>query len=151
MVELHGKAPYKTVLINGGPGAVGSLKTCSEELSRLKEKGIVDAIETVHNDNEENQYKFHLNIWGPIEEEFRDEFEEMIEKYPQDFSYKGTVNYNMSVETLTDHIALLFPTYWKGEGFPGTIIDAYAAGLPVIATDWNANSELIGNFKTGWV
>lgn len=117
----------------------------------MKEKGIVDAIETVHNYNEENQYKFHLNIWGPIEEEFRDEFEEMIEKYPKDFSYKGIVNYNMSVETLTDHIALLFPTYWKGEGFPGTIIDAYAAGLPVIATDWNANSELIDNFKTGWV
>lgn len=26
MVELHGKAPYKTVLIHGGPGAIGSLK-----------------------------------------------------------------------------------------------------------------------------
>lgn len=46
MVELHGKAPYKTVLIHGGPGAVGSLKTCSEELSRLTEKGIVEALQS---------------------------------------------------------------------------------------------------------
>ncbi len=34
MVELHGKAPYKTVLVHGGPDAAGSLKNCSEELSR---------------------------------------------------------------------------------------------------------------------
>lgn len=34
MVELHGKAPYKTVLVHGGPDAAGSLKNCAEELSR---------------------------------------------------------------------------------------------------------------------
>lgn len=46
MVELHGKSPYKTVLIHGGPGAIGSLKTCSEELSRLTERGIVEALQS---------------------------------------------------------------------------------------------------------
>ena len=46
MVELHGKAPYKTVLIHGGPGAIGSLKNCAEELSRLTEKGIVEALQS---------------------------------------------------------------------------------------------------------
>ena len=46
MVELHGKAPYKTVLIHGGPGAIGSLKTCSEELSRLTERGVVEALQS---------------------------------------------------------------------------------------------------------
>lgn len=46
MVELHGKAPYKTVLIHGGPGAIGSLKNCSEELSRLTERGIVEALQS---------------------------------------------------------------------------------------------------------
>jgi glycosyltransferase involved in cell wall biosynthesis len=45
--------------------------------------------------------------------------------------------------------ALLFPTYWAGEGFPGTIIDAFASGLPVVATDWNCNNELIDNKRTG--
>ena len=46
MVELHGKAPYKTVLIHGGPGATGSLKNCAEELSRLTERGIVEALQS---------------------------------------------------------------------------------------------------------
>lgn len=46
MVELHGKAPYKTVLIHGGPGAIGSLKNCAEELSGLTGKGIVEALQS---------------------------------------------------------------------------------------------------------
>lgn len=46
MVTLHGKAPYKTVLIHGGPGAIGSLKNCAEELSRLTGRGIVEALQS---------------------------------------------------------------------------------------------------------
>ena len=33
---------------------------------------------------------------------------------------------------------------------PGTIIDAFSAGLPVIATDWHFNGELIKNDITGY-
>ena len=46
MVELHGKEPYKTVLIHGGPSAIGSLKNCAEELSRLTGKGIIEALQS---------------------------------------------------------------------------------------------------------
>lgn len=46
MVELHGKAPYKTVLVHGGPGAAGSLKYCAEELSKLTGKGIIEALQS---------------------------------------------------------------------------------------------------------
>lgn len=117
----------------------------------MKEKGVTDAIKAVHNHNIENEYKFFLEIWGPIDESYKNEFEKLIIDYPNEFKYMGKVDYSKSVESLTDHLALLFPTYWKGEGFPGTIVDAYAAGLPVIASDWNANSELIDNYRTGWV
>lgn len=40
---------------------------------------------------------------------------------------------------------MLFPTYWSGEGFPGVIIDAYIAGVPVIASDWNFNKEVVSD------
>ena len=40
-------------------------------------------------------------------------------------------------------------TYYEGEGFAGTIIDAFAAGLPVIASDWKYNSEIIKQGITG--
>ena len=46
MVELHGKAPYKTVCIHGGPGAIGSLDTFSEELSRRTGTGVVEALQS---------------------------------------------------------------------------------------------------------
>ena len=52
MVELHGKAPYKIVLIHGGPGAIGSLKNCSEELSRLTERGVVEALQSQYSISE---------------------------------------------------------------------------------------------------
>ena len=46
---------------------------------------------------------------------------------------------------------LLFPTYWSGEGMPGTIIDAFAAGLPIIARRWEFCDDMIDNNITGLV
>jgi glycosyltransferase involved in cell wall biosynthesis len=117
----------------------------------MEEKGMTEAIEAVHRFNEKNKKNLLLEIWGPIDKSYKAEFEALLEKYKSDVEYKGIVDYSKSVETLTNHLALLFPTHWDGEGFPGTIVDAYAAGVPVIASDWNANAELINNFETGWV
>jgi len=50
---------------------------------------------------------------------------------------------------LADYHVMLFPTYWKGEGFPGVIIDAFVAGLPVIASDWNMNRDIVLEDRTG--
>ena len=44
--------------------------------------------------------------------------------------------FDKSVDVLKDYFALLFPTYYYTEGIPGTIIDAYAAGVPVISARW---------------
>ena len=44
---------------------------------------------------------------------------------------------------------MLFPTYYEGEGFAGTLIDAMAAGVPVIASNWRYNKEIVINNKTG--
>jgi glycosyltransferase involved in cell wall biosynthesis len=46
---------------------------------------------------------------------------------------------------------MLFPTTWKGEGFPGVIIDAFIAGLPVIASNWNMNNEIIVDGVNGFI
>jgi glycosyltransferase involved in cell wall biosynthesis len=40
---------------------------------------------------------------------------------------------------------------YYGEGFPGAIIDSMIMGLPVIATDWNLNSEIVDDNKTGLI
>ncbi|HEY8362617.1 MAG TPA: glycosyltransferase, partial [Tissierellaceae bacterium] len=43
------------------------------------------------------------------------------------------------------------PTYYEGEGFPGTIIDAFSAGVPVIATDWKYNKEIVAHGENGYI
>ena len=64
-------------------------------------------------------------------------------------TYGGVVNFNKTTETLKDYFAMLFPTYYHGEGFPGTVIDAYNAALPMIATRWNYNADVIEDGVNG--
>lgn len=129
-----------------------SAKTSFCMFSRVTEaKGISEAIQTICQYNREHKQQVALNIWGPVDEKYKEEFEKLLNDAGDCVVYKGCVNYSESVKNLTNHLALLFPTHWDGEGFPGTIVDAYAAGVPVIASDWNANAELVDNFQTGWV
>jgi len=44
---------------------------------------------------------------------------------------------------LAEHDALLLPTYHAGEGLPGSIIEAFQHGLPVIASHWRSIPELV--------
>lgn len=46
MVRLYGEAPYKIVLVHGGPGAIGSLKGFAQELSELSQIGVVETIQS---------------------------------------------------------------------------------------------------------
>lgn len=50
---------------------------------------------------------------------------------------------------ISGYHAMLFPTHWMGEGFPGVILDAYVCGVPVIATDWNMNRDVVQDGITG--
>lgn len=116
----------------------------------MKEKGIETAIGAVEAINKEVGKEIcQLDIYGRIDDNYKDAFEHTMDNTSKAISYKGMVPYEKSVETIKGYYALLFPTYWDGEGFPGTIVDAFSAGLPVIATDWNCNSEIIENEKNG--
>lgn len=50
---------------------------------------------------------------------------------------------------LKSYFFLLFPTKCPGEGIPGTIIDAYAAGLPVVSSLYPNFAEIIDEGVTG--
>lgn len=125
------------------------VKLCT--LSRvIKEKGILDAINSVI---DANQYlkkeKYYLDIFGPISEDFKEEFETILINCPKYIKYKGYINYDDTGEVLKKYDILLFPTYYEGEGYAGTLIDAMSAGLLVIATDWKYNGEIIKDKENG--
>ena len=115
----------------------------------MKEKGIEDAIDAVRAINAEyGKTVVKLDIYGPAEEAYLKHLQKVI---AQDCacSYRGVVSANESVEALKDYYALLFPTHWRHEGIPGTIIDALSAGVPVIARRWQYCDEMITDGKTG--
>lgn len=113
-----------------------------------KEKGIEDAISAVNDCNRRlGKVTFHLHIYGQIEQPTW--FHNLMAGQSSEIQYKGLIAYNKSTQVLKQYLALLFPTFYHGEAFAGTLIDAMAAGLPVIASDWHANSELVLPDRTG--
>ena len=117
----------------------------------MKEKGIEDAVNAVRCVNGEcGRTVYTLDIYGQIDANQTEWFDRLRDGFSEYVKYCGVVQFDKSVEVLKDYFALLFPTYYEGEGFAGTLIDAYSAGVPVVASDWKYNSELV-NEKVGFV
>lgn len=115
-----------------------------------KMKGIPDAVKAVKEINEEaGETVYTLDIYGNITHDDFDWFCNQENEFPSYISYKGVVAFDKSVEVLKDYYALLFPTHYYTEGIPGTIIDAYAAGLPVISAKWQSFFDIIDDNITG--
>lgn len=116
----------------------------------MQEKGIEDAVWAVSRINEElGRSVYTLDIYGQVDPAQTEWFEGLRGTFPDEIRYCGAVSYEKSVEVLKDYFALLFPTKFWTEGIPGTIIDAYAAGIPVIASRWESFNDIIEEGKTG--
>lgn len=114
----------------------------------MKQKGIEDAIQVVKEINEKTgSIQYELDIYGQLFQ--YDEFEEIKKTFPSYIRYRGAVPFDESVSVLKDYFALLFPTKFYTEGIPGTIIDAYAAGVPVISAKWESYADVIEEGGTG--
>lgn len=116
----------------------------------MKEKGIEDAINVVKKINEEsNKIVYKLDIYGAIDKNYENRFKEIMKEMPEYIQYKGCVSSEKSVSTLKSYYLLLFPTKFKTEGIPGTIIDALFAGVPIIASKWDNVNEVISDERNG--
>ena len=118
----------------------------------MQAKGIGDAIAAVNSVNALiGETVYTLDIYGQVDEKFEDEFHELLTTDPVNIRYRGIVPFSASVSVLRNYFLLLFPTSYVGEGFPGTLLDAFSAGLPVIASDWRYNTELIEDKQEGYI
>ena len=116
----------------------------------MKEKGISDAIEAIINLKKKG-YDCSLDIYGPIDDNQKEWFHGLKKTFPEYISYRGVVEPFNTTTVLSNYYCLLFPTYYEGEGFAGTIIDAMSAGLPIICSDWKYNREIITDGITGYL
>lgn len=116
----------------------------------MEEKGIGDAVAAVERVNERfGSTVCTLDIFGQVEAGQEGWFDQLRSAFPEGVRYCGLIPFDRSVQTLKDYDMLLFPTWYKGEGHAGTLIDAYASGLPVISSDWKYNPEMVQPGVTG--
>jgi glycosyltransferase involved in cell wall biosynthesis len=111
-------------------------------ISRVtKSKGVLEILEVFKNLGQDYQVDF----FGPLDNKHFTK--EHLEN--DNTSYKGVLNSNEVIEVLEKYDVLLLPTFHKGEGYPGIIIEGFSIGVPVISTTWGAIPEIIENNKNG--
>lgn len=96
--------------------------------------------------------RYVIDFYGTIDSEYASSYKKQLELLPN-VNYCGSLDLRdwNNYGVLSRYHFMLFPTYWRGEGFPGVVIDAYIAGVPIIASDWNFNSEFVDHGHTGIV
>lgn len=118
----------------------------------IKEKGISDAIDAVIDVNKRlGRLACVLDIYGDPVGDYADEFNEKLKVAGESVKCNSLLDDTNAISELSKHYLLLFPTYYEGEGFPIALVESMKAGLPVIATDWHFNSEIIDDGRTGIV
>lgn len=119
----------------------------------LKMKGL-DTIFKMGDKIKENNLsnKISLDFYGPLIKNSDDEifFNENIIHYPF-MKYFGPLEPNDIQKILEKYDALLLPTHFYTEGFPGSILDAYIAGIPVIVTKWKHATEFVTDGESGFI
>lgn len=80
-----------------------------------------------------------IDIYGPFDDGMSVDDFTPYEKV----TYQYTLPPEEVIPTLSRYDVLLLPSYWQGEGHPGSILEAYMAGLPVIASAWRSIPEVV--------
>ncbi|MFA4947327.1 MAG: glycosyltransferase family 4 protein [Candidatus Krumholzibacteriia bacterium] len=108
-----------------------------------REKGVFDIIDALG--GEANAI---CDFYGPVLDRDRAAFLEAISKY-RNLSYGGSIEPGLVSRVAAGYDVLLLPTFHESEGYPAVILEAYAAGIPVIATEWLSLPEIVENGTRG--
>ena len=111
-------------------------------LARLEmDKGLAEALDACRHLPE----RCHLRIFGPRTS--NTDFS-LLEDHPK-ASYGGVLELEDVPWVLSQHDLLLFPSYYRDEGYAGVILEAFQCGLPVVAARWGGVPELVEHEKSG--
>lgn len=115
----------------------------------IEEKGVGLLIDASRKLYEEYGKKFSVTFYGSQTNTYSQGYFDTLDC--DNISYGGFLNLKSKegLKQLSEYDVMVFPTYFEGEGFPGVLIDAFKAGLPVIASDFHANPDVISNPALG--
>jgi glycosyltransferase involved in cell wall biosynthesis len=104
-----------------------------------------------------NESKWRRNVRFIFAGSWRDlktrlDFEKIVTEHPGlPVEVKGPVEGENKLKLLASADIFLFPTYYPNEGHPWVVVEAMAAGLPVISTDRGAIIESVRDGKNGFI
>lgn len=109
-------------------------------VNRSKGVGLIcDAVESL------DRGDVHVDVFGPIREEGLEARMEQTEGV----DYRGILEPESVVDVIREYDVLLLPTTHYGEGYPGVLLEAFAAGVPVITTRWRDIPEIVDDGGNG--
>ena len=72
----------------------------------------------------------------------------LFEGHPR-ADYGGVLEPGEVPRVLGEHDLLLYPSYFRGEGYPNAILEAFQCGVPVVAARWGGVPELVEHEERG--
>ena len=108
-----------------------------------EEKGVFDIIEALGSKSGTS-----CDFYGELIPKYRMSFLEKIGKH-DNLEYRGIVEPSTIIDMIKKYDVMLFPTRHIGEGFPAVILESFAAGVPIITTEWKSIPDIVENEVTG--
>lgn len=96
------------------------------------------------------EYAVTIDFYGPILDGDRLYFEQNIDIFSF-MKYRGVLQPKDIYTTLEKYDVMLLPTHYYTEGLPGSVVDAYFSGVPVIVTDWKHAREFVMDGQSGYI
>lgn len=95
------------------------------------------------------EQNYIIDFYGAIAKTYETVFTEKIRTL-DNVCYQNFLNLreNKGYDVLATYDVMLFPTYWKGEGFAGVFVDAFVSGVPMIVSDWAHNRQFMTENET---
>jgi len=110
-----------------------------------REKGVFDIIEAVG-----GAPHLRCDFYGPLLDRDREEFLGAVSRHAN-LAYRGLAEPGTVSRAAARYDVLLLPTYHLSEGYPAVILEAFAGGIPVIATKWLSLSEIVEDGVRGFL
>ena len=108
-----------------------------------KEKGILYVIEAIEKlKNLESNVTF--DFYGELSIDIKEIFDRLVAENKNVMFHGVFDSINNDVyQELNQYDVMLLPTFWRGEGVPGALIESKMSGITAIVTDWKFNKEIV--------
>lgn len=111
-------------------------------------KGIFDLIKAINEIDSSISTNISLDIYGDIQCDDKNDF---LGKQTKNIKYCGIIKQEDSVKMLSNYDLFVLPTKYHGEGTPGSLIESFIAGTPVLVSSYSQAKDLIKEGFNGFI